>query len=317
MKFHQIQALVAVADTGSIRAAARQTGLSQAAVSKALREMERDQQLSLLSRSASGVGFTEAGQKLLAHARLVIKQLERADAELSELRGDNPKRLSIGVAPWIMQTFIVEALFDFRKRMPGVQLEFFEGLSALLLPRLRDGVIDFAINSLTAEMPTQEFDFMPLLTFELRVIARRGHPLSKATSIHQLLDQDWALNYTATSFPPLMREIFWQFGAVIEPHRLHCAQSSLFLFELIRHADMLSFGAVPLLLAQPTCDWAQALELSERFNVAQAGIVTRRNTVTSTAAQCFVDCLQRVLRRRSRSARVPDRALFSSINLLF
>ena len=317
MKLHQLQALVAVADTGSIRAAARLTDLSQAAVSKALRQMEEEQQLSLLSRSASGVGLTLAGQKLLDHARLVVKQLERADAELSELRGDTPKRLSMGVAPWVMQTFMAEAIFDFHQRMPSVQLEFYEGLSAVLLPRLRDGAIDFAITPFPDEIPSQEFDGAPLLTHGCYVIARRGHPLAAATSIHQLLDQNWAVHYTAMHYPALMRQIFWQHGAVIEPHRLHCAHSTLFLLELVRNADMLGFCAAPLLLTQPTCDWVQALDLSEHFGTPTVGILTRRNTVIGTAAQYFIDCLQQVIRRHSRSSRASDLALFSSIKLLF
>lgn len=45
MKLHQLQALVAIADCGSIRAAARRMQVSQTAVTKALRELESQLQL--------------------------------------------------------------------------------------------------------------------------------------------------------------------------------------------------------------------------------------------------------------------------------
>lgn len=87
MKLHQLQALVASADGGSIRAAARQLGLSQAAVTRALRELEQQQELPLLIRTPAGLGFTPYGKTLLAHARLVLNQLEQAANEMAGLRG--------------------------------------------------------------------------------------------------------------------------------------------------------------------------------------------------------------------------------------
>ncbi|WP_346831644.1 LysR family transcriptional regulator [Pseudomonas abietaniphila] len=86
MKLHQLQALVATADCGSIRAAARRMQVSQTAVAKALRELESQLQLSLLVRNASGVMLTQYGRSLLLHARQMLGQLEQAELELAHLR---------------------------------------------------------------------------------------------------------------------------------------------------------------------------------------------------------------------------------------
>ncbi|MFL9959375.1 LysR family transcriptional regulator [Paraburkholderia nemoris] len=317
MKLHQLQALVAVADTGSIRAAARLTGLSQAAVSKALRELESEQQLSLLLRSAGGVGFTEAGHKVLGHARLVVGQLERANAELGELRGEVAGRLSISVSPWIVPAFLADAVLRFRQRMPGVQLEIFESLTGVALPRLRDGVIDLMVGSFTAAMSVQEFDSEPLLTYQSCVIARRGHPSASKTSLHQLLNEDWVVNYTPASYPSLMRNLFWQHGANIESHRLHCAHSSSLMFELVHHADMLGYCSQPLLVLEPAWAGVQALNLTERFEANHLNIITRRNAMRNATAKCFVDCLLETIKRRSRSAAEKDRMLFDLLTLAF
>ncbi len=71
MKVHQLKALVAIGDQGSIRAASRASGLSPAAVTKAVRELEEDLRTLLITREAKGVTFTEASRALLVHARLV------------------------------------------------------------------------------------------------------------------------------------------------------------------------------------------------------------------------------------------------------
>ena len=56
MKLHQLEALVASADAGSIRGAARALGLSQAAITRALRELEANEQLPLLIRAPTTTG---------------------------------------------------------------------------------------------------------------------------------------------------------------------------------------------------------------------------------------------------------------------
>lgn len=126
VKLHQLQALVASADAGGIRAAARALGISQAAVTRALRELETEQHLPLFVRTPSGLTFTEYGKALLIHARLVLKQLEHAQVELDHLRGQASGRLCIGVTPWVALTFLSEAVQAFRERMPEVRLELFE-----------------------------------------------------------------------------------------------------------------------------------------------------------------------------------------------
>ncbi len=317
MKLHQIQALVAVADAGSIRAAARLVGLSQAAVTKALRELESEARLPLLSRTASGVALTEAGQRMLGHARLVVGQLARASEELATLRGEGAGRLSISVTPWVMLTFLPRVLLHFRERMPGVQVEIFEGLTAVALPRLREGTLDFAVGPFTAAMSTQEFECEPLLAYTSCVIARRGHPCAGERSLHGLLEQDWIVNYTAASYESFMRNLFWQHDARIDPARLHCAHSTALLLELIRNAGMISYCPRPLLLTEPMRGWVHALALDEQFETGRLGIITRHNAVRSPAAQCFTDCLLQEIRRCARSAAAKDSELFDQLEVLY
>jgi len=315
MKLHQLQALVVVADTGSIRAAARLSGLSQTAVSKALRELERDQKLPLLARNANGVAFTSAGQKLLAHARLVISQLERADEELAEIRGEHVGRLTIAVTPWVMQAFIPLVLQRFRSQMPDIQLELFEGLSAVALPRLRDGAIDFAIVPQISAMPEQEFESERLVSFNSYVVARHDHPATHARSISELLNMDWAMNFTVSTYPAQMHDLFWQHGFDVEPRRLHSAHSATLLLELINQANMIGPCPEPLLLGV-TGEVPVKLDIAEKLQGRTVSIIRRKNAVQGAAARCFVDCIRDVIRQRSRSSRPEDLRLFDMLEVL-
>lgn len=315
MKLHQLQALIASAETGSIRAAARSLGISQAAVTKALRELETAQQLPLFSRTPSGLNFTEYGKVLLTHARLVIKQLEHAQTELDHMRGKAQGRLCVGIAPWIALTFLPEVVLVFRERMPEIRLELFESLMAVAQPLLRDGSMDFAIGQLHPGQSSQEFSCETLLDYQTSVLVRQGHAQQNARSIHELLEQNWTLNYAPDGHDGLMQELFWKHGAQIDEKRIVRAHSLAILQMMVEQADMCTWGPSIVSIAPSFLGRLVSLGLAEQFEPRQLSIVTRRNGSLSNPALCFTDCLLQVIRRHARSAKKEDRELFETLRL--
>ncbi|AQY65628.1 LysR family transcriptional regulator [Pseudomonas veronii] len=316
MKLNQLRALVMTADCGSIRAAARKLAVSQTAVAKALRELEEHLQLPLLVRNASGVVLTRYGQSLLQHARQMLCQLERARLELSHLSNKAEGQLRLGISPWMGLTLLPEVVTLFRERMPRVRLEIFEGLMAVALPRLRDGTMEFAVGLVSASLPRPEFVSDPLFAYQMSVVARHDHPLRASRSIHELLEQDWVVNYPDASHDVLMTEIFWQHGAHIDVQRIQRVQSVQLTLSLVAQTDMLSYFPRPILTVPMFSDRVQCLELIETNEKDIIGIVTPRNAQLGVAAQCFVDCLTQVIRRRARSANMEDVRLFDTLDLL-
>jgi DNA-binding transcriptional LysR family regulator len=131
MKFYQLNALVAVADAGSIRGAAKRLDTSPAAVTKALQKLEADSGIQLLIRNASGIDFTEAGKRLLIQARLLVTQMVSARHVLADCKGQLAGRLSVAVTPWLAMTLMPKAIVSFCQRYPEVQLELHEGFSSV------------------------------------------------------------------------------------------------------------------------------------------------------------------------------------------
>ena len=112
MKDHCLRALLAVAETGTIRSAARALSLSQAALTKALRELELEMGVELLTRSHRGVRLTEAGRILHDRARAARHQLLIAETEIRALSGAVPEKLSIGVTPMVALSVLPDVFFQ-------------------------------------------------------------------------------------------------------------------------------------------------------------------------------------------------------------
>lgn len=291
-------------------------GISQAAVAKALRELELETRLPLLIRNTSGITLTEYGTALLQHARLMLSQLEHAQLELAHMSNQAEGQLRLGISPWMGLTLLPETLELFRQRMPKVRLEIFEGLMAVALPRLRDGTMEFAVGLVSASLPQPEFICDPIFEYEMAVVARHGHPLEQSRTIHELLDHDWILNYPDASHDQVMTEVFWQHDAEIDIQRIQRAQSVQLMLTLTAQTNMLSYFPKPILTDPMYSERVRCLKLAEHFATDVIGIVKPRNAQLGVAARCFVDCLESVIKRRARSAKPEDTRLFDTLSLL-
>lgn len=317
MKLQQLRYLVAVASEGSIRAAARALGLTQATLTQGLRELEGHAQVQLLDRHSGGVQLTAAGQEVLDHAQRALAQIRQAEEAIARHRdGASPQRLSVGVTPWVAQTLISRVLPRFRAELPHMQLELFDGLSALAYPRLRAGTLDFMIGRIASDALMDGLHAQPLFSYEMTVVARTGHPAAAARSIAQLVDHDWVLNFTTSEASAFMHDLFEQHGVAAPHQRIHLAHSAMLMLTLVRQAGMLTFCPWPLVEISSMREGLVALQLRERFHTHEVGVVRRSNEALSHAAQRFVTLFMEEVRACVASDDPELKRVFYSVELI-
>ncbi|WP_028605225.1 LysR family transcriptional regulator [Ottowia thiooxydans] len=290
MKVHQLRYLAVVASEGSIRAAARKLGVTQATITQGLRELEAHAQIALLTRHGGGVNLTPAGLDLVVHAQRVLAQLRQADDALARHRDSaTPQRLSVGITPWVAQTLMPVTVPLFRQALPHVQLEMFDGLSALVYPRLREGSLDLMIGRIAPDSAMHGLQALPLCSYEMTVTARRGHPRVAATSIVELLDDDWILNFTPGEQASLMDNLFHQHGLEHPLRHIHLAHSASLMLTLVQRTDMLTFCPWPLVETDGLRHSLAAIQLKEPFHSHVVGLIRRSHEAPSHAATVFIE----------------------------
>src|ERR1700731_3490827 len=114
---------LAVAELRGFRAAARHLGVTPSAVSQAIRSLEERVGAPLFSRTTRSVGLTEAGDRLLAHARPAVDMLTAGLDAASGLGGQISGRLRINVPRPSLPMLVNRLLPDFLELYPNVQLE--------------------------------------------------------------------------------------------------------------------------------------------------------------------------------------------------
>lgn len=317
LKLHQLRYLVALAECGSIRAASRALGLSQASLTQGLRELEQHTRLALLDRHSQGVRLTLAGQDLLDHARRLLAQAQAAEEALARHRGQTGlARLSVGVTPWVAQTLLPPVVLAFREAWPQVQLELFDGLSQLTYPRLREGSLDLMVGRIGPDALMQGFAVQPLFRYDMTVVACKGHPKAQARSMTELLDEDWVANFAPGEREAFVHKWFGQHGLRLPEHRLHLAHSASLMLTLVEQAQMLCVVPWPLVETWRKHYTVQPLHLQEPLDQNVAGVIHRRGEPPDACAQAFVQLLLEEARRRAASEEREWRHVFESVDML-
>lgn len=193
MKLHHLRNLVAVADANSIRGAARAQGLAQPAITRGLRDLEKELGVPLLERHGKGVSLNAYGQSFVVRARSILHDVERGRQEIEQLKGKGEGRVSAGLSGAVFLSLVPQVYDSFRKEYPDARLSLTEGLFPAMEPQLKDGSLDFYVG------PRPVGDIDRFYTAELLfhnprvVVARKGHPLGKARSLRELTGAEWIM----------------------------------------------------------------------------------------------------------------------------
>jgi DNA-binding transcriptional LysR family regulator len=115
--------LSVLSQQGSYTAAATRLGVSKAAMSQRIAELERAAKVALVQRTTRSVRLTEAGQKLVDDTRAAFEHIEHSFAQVRDL-AEQPSGLVRLTAPVALaRQQLVPLLTDFLKAHPGVRIE--------------------------------------------------------------------------------------------------------------------------------------------------------------------------------------------------
>lgn len=294
IKLHQLRALVGVVEYGGIRAAARHLHVSQAALTKSLRQLEDDAGVPLLVRSPRGVNLTAAGQRLHARANLVTRQLDLATSELRDAAGDAHGHVGIALTPYVVLKHLGQAFRWFRQRYPQVTLEVVEGLVARTLPRMRDGSLDLAIVATTIDLPVGEFDARPVATATQHVTVREGHPVLRNPTLEALSELEWLLAGPRHGLPGERVQAMFARAQAPAPTRI-LACDALAAMTLLRESNCAGIVPAPL-FGLPETRGLVTIDVPQLDpGELKLALLTRPDVPLTPAAQYLAECLVQAL----------------------
>lgn len=145
LDLRRLQALVAVARTGSVSAAAEELHYGQPTISHHLQRLEAETGTVLLQRVGRGVRLTAEGEALVIRAQEILALAQRAEEELQTAAGLRSGRVRLGTFPSAAATLVPATLTRLRTVAPGVAVELVEAEPPDAIAMLRAGAIDVAV----------------------------------------------------------------------------------------------------------------------------------------------------------------------------
>ncbi len=173
--FRQLRLFLALADTGSVSAAARAMHVTQPTASMQLREITESVGLSLYEVIARKVHLTDAGQQLARTARAIVDEWENFGQTVNAMQGLTRGRLRVALVS-TAKYFVPRLLGGFCERHPDIDISLEVLNRDGVVQRLRDNRDDLYVMS----MPPQDMDLedQTFLANPLVLIAPAGHPLA-------------------------------------------------------------------------------------------------------------------------------------------
>lgn len=172
MDFKQLDYFVHVAELGSFSRAASLLSIAQSALSHKVRQLEVELKQPLLYRNGRGVIPTDAGKRLLVHARGILMQVNRSREELDEFRGAPTGHVVLAVPPSLAHPLAVPLVKTFRARFPQASLGIMEGLSASIVEWVTTGRADIGL--IFNPAPSPALEIVPLLEEPMFLIGARS-----------------------------------------------------------------------------------------------------------------------------------------------
>ena len=305
MELRRLSDYLAVLEHGSIGAAADVLGVSQPGLSKGIRKLERELGVELLDRLPRGVRPTAYGAVLERCATTVTAEMDRAHAEIRNIRDGTGGMVRAGAGPDWLFSVVPRAVASLHEQAPGVQVRLFGGFNDELRAMLTGREVDFYL----ATLPDVDFD--PVVEYEhwitdrFQVIARREHPVHRrrGLTLASLLEYEWVLPVSSPVLRRSLERLYHRHSLPAPEPMLETNYMSLCLAALSNH-DYLSWASELHLEVGHSPDIVP-VKLPDARLGRRAGLATRRGETLVPPAQAFVARLRAVcnteFRRRTGS----------------
>jgi DNA-binding transcriptional LysR family regulator len=308
LRLRHLELLVALADAGTLRAAALRLHLSQPALSKMLMEIEAGFGARLFERSPQGLAANTLGQAAIYRARVVLGEVSRASDEVDALRTGAMGVLRLGTLS--VTAAVPKAVVHLRKAMPGARVQIQEGRVRELIQKLLHGELDCVFGAITPDLLTSDLLSLlrpeVLLQDQLCVLCAAEHALARKRRVHwsDLQAYPWVAPPKDTLIRQALMTAFLNEG-LDPPEPCIEVVSSVTLGSVLR-LDPSLLGATRFEQARDETEGATIRRLPVLPTIAlpSLGLYTRRSAQHSTPlVQAFAAAIARFGVRTSAGSR--------------
>ncbi|TWI52602.1 LysR family transcriptional regulator of gallate degradation [Pseudomonas duriflava] len=294
MHTRRLEVFVKLCETHHMQTVAAAFGLTQPAVSAALKVLEGGCGQHLFERTPRGLQPTLASRDILLAIRRALNELRHIDADIAALQGSLQGMVTVGALPLGRSRILPEAILRLTSAHPGVRVATNESPFDLLATELRAGDIDFVLGALRSSDYASDLQGEPLLTEEMVILVRRGHPLLDAgISLNDLSHARWILPRAGSPSRKQLETYFAELGIEVPQPVVETGDLAIIRGLLLR-SDLLAAVSAHQLEYEIMSGELQRLPLQLRHTSRAIGLIYRAGGLHSPAARALMEKVREV-----------------------
>jgi DNA-binding transcriptional LysR family regulator len=276
MDFRQLEMFHAVAENLSFTIAGQKLYVAQSAISRKIRLLEEELGERLFKRVNKRVFLTPAGEVMLRYTRRVFQELRNAVLEVSELANMNRGTIRIGGGMTACMYILPPVIDRFQARYPKVEIQVVTGPADVLLPQIRNALLDVGVVTLPVNSP--DLEVTPFGTEEMVVVAsRRNRSLARLRHMpaRDISKYPLIIFTRATATRALLDAYFQRVG--IEPRIAMESESVATIKPLVGVNLGISILPLPAVAAEEKRGELHVVRIRDQKCLREIGLVTHRS----------------------------------------
>ncbi|NLR98886.1 LysR family transcriptional regulator [Rhizobium sp. P38BS-XIX] len=208
MNIHDLEAFVAVVETGSLVAASARINLTQPGITRRIQNLEDSLGVALLDRQSKPLKPTAAGRDAYEHGRRVLRSLDDLKAGVSP-DGAIGGEFRLGIMPYLSEAALSAPLDLLRNQFPQLTLRIVSGWSPQLVEQVAHSQLDAATVCLTEGVEPPENVVGDVLgVHSVILVAARSLGVPKVPRLEELSRFPWIMNQSGCGFRAFIHHRF-------------------------------------------------------------------------------------------------------------
>jgi len=207
----RLAVVASLAQKRNMPAVAREFGITQPAISSALKDLESGLGVALFTRTARGLSPTPAGEIVAFYFKRVLSELRHIGPDIAASEGSLQGSVTVGALPLGRTQILPLSIASLLARHPQLHVSTVESPYDALAASLRSGDVDFILGALRHNSgEVKDLQQQPLFKDRISVIARAGHPLAREKRIdfRMLREARWTLSRQGSPSRELLERFF-------------------------------------------------------------------------------------------------------------
>ncbi|WP_343594643.1 LysR family transcriptional regulator [Acinetobacter sp.] len=292
--YQRLQIFFTLCLTKNMKSTAQLLGLTQPAISAAIKLLEQSFGVELFERTVQGLKPSLSCQLIQKQVQLCLNELKPLYDELLTFHGQLQGTVHIGALPLIRAEVLPHVMGQMTTEHPAIRFVTYESAYEILSAQLRVGDIDFIIGAIRPDQGSADFSQHLLFSEDMVIVMGRQHPLLNQAieqiRLNDLLNYAWILPRAYSPARELIQKSFAQLGLKAPNPTIETGDQTL-IRGLLQSSSLLAIVSYSQMRQEVDEGQLVQLPITLPNTHRQIGISYRKHAILSHAAQLFLDSL--------------------------